>query len=707
MKKCPESVPWLSFGGRRRLRLVRQATTTECGLACTAMLANFHGIATDLDALRRLYGASLKGATLVNIDSVCSELGLATRAVRCGIDELQQLATPCVLHWRFNHFVVLASVRKQGIVIFDPARGVVCESKAIVADAFTGVALEAKPRSGIRRMARPLQLKLTSLLSASNNLLGKFIAGLLLAFVCELLLLATPFYLQVVIDHVISSGDVLLLNALAAVFAVLLVFQVVANVMRQLTFMFLGYLTSFDMTARVLHRLFVLPVRFFRSRELGDIQHRVQSLRHIQEFVVQGMPALLLDAVFIVMLCVILFFYEPVLTLLLFGSLLLWCVWRTLIFRHSLRYANDIAQAESSVQTHFLESLRTMQTIKACNGEAQREAEWCDLFANASNARIRAGKLQLADGAVRRTLFQGSRIVAIYFLARAGLSQAVTVGAISAYVAYMGMFTTRGAGIVDRVMEYKLLDVPLARLADIVFSDEETLGRKELRTEVLQVTLKDISFTYSQGEAAVLQQCSGSFPDAALSVIGGVSGIGKSTLLQLIAGNEIPNDGEVLLNNCPAQQLNIKALRSQMATLFQDDALLRGSVAENIALFDREINMRSVRHAAKVACVAAEVEALPMSYETRIADLGSSLSCGQVQRILLARAYYRRPRLLLLDEPTSGLDGSLERDVVAALKAFPATKIVVSHSDLMLEAADEIYWLQNGKLLRTPPALGN
>ncbi len=671
------------------------------------MLANFHGIATDLDALRRRYGVSLKGASLLNIDSVCTELGLATRAVRCSADELQQLDTPCVLHWRFNHFVVLACVRKQGIVIFDPARGIVCESRATASDAFTGIALEAKPRSAIRSIARPLQLKLTSLLSGSNKLLGKFVAGLLLAFVCELLLLATPFYLQVVIDHVISTGDVSLLNALAAAFAVLLVFQVAANIMRQLTFMFLGYVTAFDMTARVLHRLVSLPVRFFRSRELGDIQHRVQSLRHIQEFIVHGVPALLLDAVFIVMLSIILLVYEPVLTLLLFGSLLLWCVWRILIFRHSLRFANDIAQAESAVQTHFLETLRAMQTIKVCNGEAQREIEWCNLFASATNARIRAGKLQLADGAVRRTLFQGSRVVVIYFLARAGLSQAVTVGAISAYVAYMGMFTTRGAGIVDRVMEYKLLDVPLSRLADIVFSDEERVGRKVLRNEALQVTLKDISFAYARGEAAVLQHCSGCFPGGALSVIGGVSGIGKSTLLQIIAGNELPNDGDVFWNDCPAQHLDIKALRSQMATVFQDDGLLRGSVAENIALFDREINMPDVRLAANAACVAAEVEALPMAYETRIGDLGSSLSCGQVQRILLARAYYRRPRLLLLDEPTSGLDGTLERDVIATLKRFPATKIVVSHSDLMLESADERYWLQNGKLERSPPALGN
>lgn len=689
------------------MRLVRQATATECGLACVAMLAGFHGIPTDLDALRRRFGVSLKGASLISIDRVCAELGMTTRSVQCSVDELAQLDTPCVLHWRFNHFVVLESVRKQGIVIFDPARGIVCEGQASVGDAFTGIALETKPQTAIRGIAGPLQLKLGNLLSGGKDLSGRFAAGLLLALICELLLLATPFYLQIVIDHVISTADLSLLNVVAAAFAVLLVFQVAANIMRQLTFMFLGYLVSFDLTARVLHRLFALPVRFFRSRELGDIQHRVQSLRLIQEFVVQGAPALMLDSIFLVLISALLFVYEPVLTLLLVGTLALWCAWRALIYPRGLQLASDIAQAESAVQTHFLESLRAMQTIKVSNGEAQRETEWCNLFASATNSRIRAGKLQLADSAVSRLLFQGSRVAAIYYLARAGASQELTVGAISAYVAYMGMFTTRGAAIVDRVTQYKLLDVPLGRLADFVFSDDEPVAHKALDNEAVRVELQRICFSYARGETAVLRNCSGKFDAAAFTVIAGTSGIGKSTLLQIIAGNETPDDGELLLNDSPMRHLNIKALRSSMAAVFQGDVLLKGSIAENIALLEPEVDMQGVRLAARAACVAEEIESLPMAYETRIADLGSSLSRGQVQRILLARAYYRRPRLLLLDEPTSGLDCALERNVIATLKNHPATKIIVSHSDLMLEAADEVYWLRNGMLERSPPALGN
>ena len=699
------TVPWLSFRGGRKLPIVRQSTATECGLACVAMLAEFFGLGTDLTLLRRRFNVSLKGATLVSIDRCCRDLGLTTRAIRCDYRELRNVKMPCILHWRFNHFLILESVGPRDLVLYDPARGIVTEPHASASDAFTGIVLEVQRESRIRRAAQPLQLGLTNLLAKNADISRKFVAGLLLALICELLLLTSPFYLQIVIDEVLARGDPMLLNVVALAFLSLLLFQLLANVMRQLTFLFLGHVTSFDVTNRVLHRLFRLPVRFFRNRELGDIQHRIQSLHHVQQFIVHGVPALTLDTVFVVLISGVLVLYEPGLTMLMFLVVALWCLWRAAIYARSLRLSNDIAQAESSVQTHFLESLRAVQSIKNGNGESQRQTEWQNLFANATNTRIRMGKLQVADSAVRSFLFQGARVVAVYWLARNGLSQQMTIGTISAYVAYLGMFTTRGAGIVDRIMEYKLLEVPLRRLSDVIFCEEERDAGRDVRSRVGSVELNNVSFSYSCDEAPILSNCSATFNESAFTVIAGPSGVGKSTLLQLIAGNELPMEGELSMAGHPAGQLSLKSLRSNMATVFQDDALLKGSVAENIAIFRNEIDMARVREAANAACIADDLEKLPMAYETRIGDLGSSLSCGQVQRILLARAFYRRPGLLLLDEASSGLDCALERRVIASIKKLPATRIVVSHSDLMLQAADVVLWLHKGRLLSSPPAL--
>jgi ATP-binding cassette, subfamily B, bacterial CvaB/MchF/RaxB len=693
------------MNGRENLQVVRQATATECGLACVAMIATYHGVSTDLASLRRKHEVSLKGATLAGIASCCTELGLSTRAVRCDVHELKNLRTPCILHWRFNHFVVLRSVKEDRIVVHDPARGVVSEPLAVVSDAFTGIALELSSVVRFRRAKSLLRLKLRDLVSSDSRLRRQFLAGLLLALICEILLLTTPFYLQIVIDQVLAKGDSRLLISLATAFSILLVINVLANIMRQLTFHYLSHVAVFDITTRVLHRLLQLPIRFFRSRELGDIQHRVQSLRHIQSFVVQSIPALILDSVFVVLITGLMTLYEPGLTLLMLVALGLWCCWRILIFSLSLRLSSDIAQAESSVQTHFLETLRAVQSIKVTNGEAQRESEWRNLFVNATNTRIRAGNLHVVDNAVRQVLFHGARIVTVYLLALRSLDGQISIGMISAYVAYLGMFTTRGCGIVDRVLEYKLLEVPLGRLADIVFSEEESCDSAGSNRPLGDIELRHVSFSYSSNEPDILKNCSVCIRESGMTAIAGPSGVGKSTLLQIVAGHERISGGELLIGGRPAHHWRPHDLRSQLAVVFQDDRLLKGSVAENIALFDSFLDMARIQSAAVAACIADDIEALPMAYETRIGDLGSSLSRGQVQRILLARAYYRRPALLLLDEATSGLDYELEKEVISGLRELPATKLVVTHSDLMLQAADTVLWLHDGRLLLSRPDL--
>jgi len=305
---------WLSLRGKRRLPLVRQSTASECGLACIAMLAVYCGIATDLAMLRRKHRVSLKGATLAQVIRVGQGLGLSTRAVTCSVAELSQLHMPCVLHWRFNHFVVLSGCTRNGLKIHDPARGVVFESLETARTAFTGVALEVSTSEPPRRARAPLQLKLGGLIAPNGETSRKFLAGMLLAFVCEALLLATPFYLQIVIDQVLGKGDVSLLNTVAIAFGLLLLLQLAANTMRQLTFQFLSHVTVFDITSRVVRKLLALPIRFFRDRELGDIQHRIQAMGRIQQFVVQSLPGLLLDSIFIVLIIAMMSIYDLRLT---------------------------------------------------------------------------------------------------------------------------------------------------------------------------------------------------------------------------------------------------------------------------------------------------------------------------------------------------------------------------------------------------------
>jgi len=695
------------MSGFAYLPMIRQSGATECGLACIVMIARYFGVGADLIELRRRYPPSLSGVTLRYITKICDSLHLTTRAVSCRASELDQLRLPCLLHWQFNHFVVLKRARPGRFTIHDPACGVVARSYKEVSDAFTGVALEISRASDFRRTRQPPMLKLSGLIHLGAAVGGKMLAGLVLALICEVLVLASPFYLQTVIDQVLVKGDQLLLNTLAIGFAALLVFQVVANTMRQLTFQYLSQVSVFDLTTRVLNRMLRLPLRFFRARDLGDVQHRVQSLKRVQDFIVHSAPALILDVLFIVLITALMSLYELRLTSLAIVTTLAWCAWRVMTFRLRMRLSSDIAISESSVQTHFLETLRAVQTIKMVNGETTRQSEWRNLFANGINLRIKAGNLIILDNALRQTLFQGLRLVIIYALAKKGLNGQMTIGMVSAYVAYLGMFITRAGGIVDRLIEYKLLDVPLHRLADILFNDEETAGRnRSSRIDAPQeIELRNVGFRYSPEESWILKDCSCLVPENGFTAITGCSGAGKTTLLKLMAGLESFSAGAVMVSGLAIADWRSKWLRGKLAAVFQDDRLLKGSVAENIALFESSVDMVRVRQAAEDSCVGAEIESLPMGYETRVCDLGSSLSTGQTQRILLARALYRKPKLLLLDEVTSGLDPQTEKRVIRALSRLAITRVVITHSDQMLQAAHEVLWLHNGTLLSSRPEL--
>jgi ATP-binding cassette subfamily B protein RaxB len=518
--------------------------------------------------------------------------------------------------------------------------------------------------------------------------------------VSELLLLVMPLYLQTVIDQVLTRGDDLLLHTLALGFVVIAVFQLVASVLRQLTFQFLSQVTVFSLASRVLRHLLRLPVSWFRARRTGDIQQRLRSLAGIQAFMTESLPALVLDCVFLLIVVVLMVVYSPALALVVGAAGGAYLLWRMLIFPAMLEQTSKVVRADAAAQSHLLESLRSIHSIKMCAGESCRTTDWQNLFVRRINTQIRAGNLAVADGAVHQALFQGLHIGMIFLLAQRVQRGEMSVGTLSAFVAYAAMFVTRAGGIINRIFEYRLLQVPLDRLADIVFNEVEAPGGEpEDRSRLTgNVMARQLSFAHPGSDAPLLSEVSVNIARGELIAICGASGSGKSTLLRLFAGIEQASSGELCYDGRPARKWSPVSVRRSIATVFHDDALMSGSIAENIALFDPARSDKRIRKMARLAAVDNAIEALPMGYETPIGDLGSALSTGQTQRILFARALYRRPTLLLLDEFTSGLDADTESLVLRSLVRLPATRIVVTHSPAVLRAADRVFELRAGKL---------
>ena len=683
---------FLNLTGRQTLPLVRQAEAAECGLASLAMVAGYHGYDVDLATLRRRFGLSMKGMTLRTMIDVAAAVGLSARPVRCEPVELGDLRLPAILHWGTNHFVVVEAATRRRITISDPAHGRMTLSPEAVDAMFTGVALELTPTTGFQRSRERNPLKLGSLMSFGGGVSKALGQTVLLSLFVEAMLLATPFYLQFTIDEAVRKGDQGLLTVLALAFALVLAFRVGAGALRGLTTQYVSNVVAFDMKGRIFNHLVRLPLDWFQKRQVGDVQSRFWAVKSIQAFVAQGALTGVLDGLLGTLVLVLMLLYSPLLTAIVLASIVGYALIRVATFALNKRFAADAIVTDAREQTRFLETLRAAQTIKAAGSENIRETQYRNAAAASINAQIRAGNINIGYAAASQGLNGITDVLVIFLGARAVIAGDLTIGMLTAFLAYKSQFVTRFNNLVEQMFAWRLLDLQLERLADVVMTPKEgriDYGGHEGRLEG-SVECHGLGFRYAYGEPMVFQNVSLTIRPGECVAIVGASGCGKSTLARLLTGLYAPTVGDVLVDGRPIGHWSNRSLRSQISYVSQDDQLLAGTIAENIAFFADRVDLDQVRRCASAACIHDEIAAMPMGYESLVGDMGSSLSGGQKQRVLLARALYREPRILVLDEATAHLDVGNEQAIARALAALTVTRIVIAHRPETVAAADRI-----------------
>lgn len=449
--------PLLWFGGRRRLRLIRQTETTECGLACLAMVTGFHGAHVSLADLRRRFSVSLKGMALPQMIDVAQALGLAARAVRLDLDDVADLKLPCIVHMDLDHFAVLAAVGRNGVTLYDPAHGIRRLTLAAFGAHFTGVALELSTGPDFRRQrgGGPISIRA---LGGSIQGLGMGLAKVFcLSLVLEGFALLSPQFLQVVVDQVLSDGDHQLLVVLGSSFLVLMLLQTAVTAARTWLLVWIGTQFNLSWTGRVFQHLLKLPQEYFFKRHLGDIVSRFNSVSSIQQTLTSQFVGGLLDGLMAVVTLALLFAYSVPLAVVIVGGVLVYAGLRAAYFA-TLKEANlNQITVNAKQQTAFMESVRGAQTIRLFNQGAQRTSRYLNAVADALNISVGVQKLSLVFSTLHDLIGGGQRIAVLWLGAWLALKGQFTAGSLMAFVAYADQFTGRASNLVDFVMQYRFL----------------------------------------------------------------------------------------------------------------------------------------------------------------------------------------------------------------------------------------------------------
>lgn len=691
----------LKFWARRKLPLILQSEKGECGLACLCMIARYWGHGVDVSSLRRRFSVSQKGATLRNLIGIAKELSLQSRAVRVEMEDLNKLMLPAILHWDLNHFVVLKSVATSSVTIHDPNSGVKRLSIAEVSKHFSGVALELQANAEFRKIEDTQEFSLFSLMGHVVGLkrgLGKILA---LGFVLQLFALAAPFYTQWLIDDALLTADHNLVTVLGLGFAALLLIQNFVSAVRSWMGTVLSTRLNLQWLTNAFAHLLRLPLAYFEKRHTGDVVSRFNSIQTIQENITTQFVEGIIDGILVFATFAMMLLYSVQLTMVASVAILLYLAVRLAFYEVTRSALSEQITHTAKQKTHFLESVRGVQSIRLFNRADQRRQSWANSLVDQFNAELKGKKLFLSYETIGSIIFGLEKIAVLWIGVLAVMNNNLSVGMLFAFISYKDQFLERLRSLVGKVIDWRMLRIHGERVADIVLSQpEEALDGTGFAPDIPPtIELRNVSFRYADNEPHLFENLNLTIPSGEFLAITGTSGCGKTTLIKLMVGLLMPTAGEILVGGKNIRHIGMQAYRDQVGAVMQEDTLFSGSIADNISFFAEDPQLSRVVKSAQIAAIHDEIESLPMGYNTLVGDLGSGLSGGQKQRILLARALFADPMILVLDEATSHLDVRNEELVSNAIKQDQRTRVTVAHRPETIRMADRIVVLERGVIV--------
>jgi HlyB family type I secretion system ABC transporter len=686
-----------------RYPVIEQQSSSDCGVACLAMVAQYWGQRYPLHQLRSLARVGRSGATLKNLAVTAEKLGFQARPVRASLSRLADQTMPWIAHWAGDHYVVVYRVGRQ-VILSDPAMGQRKLTQAQFAAGWTGYGLLLEPTNRLQALEAPAAQSLGGFwqqLMTYRSALGQII---LLSLLMQVFGLITPLFTQLILDQVVVQRSMSALNLFAIGLAIFSVWRLVLASVRQYLLDYFSNRLDLTLVSGFISHTLRLPLKFFEDRNVGDILTRVQENAKIQQFLVRQAVSTWLDASMAIVYVALMFYYNWQLTLLVLG-LIPPMVLLTLGATPLLKKISREAFKASSEQTSLMvEMMSGIATIKSAATEQEIRWRWEDKLVNLLNIQFRGQKLSIGLQGIGGLINALGSVALLWYGASLVIQNQLSIGQLVAFNMLVGSVLGPVLAVIGVWGEFQEVLIAVERLNDVFATTPEEPPGQVLVLPPLQgqVQFDDVTFAYDgSSDHNTLQNLSFTVEVGQKIAIVGRSGSGKSTLVKLLQNMYQPTQGRILVDGHDIRHVSPQSLRAQIGVVPQECFLFSGTIEENIQLYRPNFTLEDVIEVAKLAEAHPFIQDLPLGYSTKVGERGANLSGGQRQRIAIARALLGNPTMLLLDEATSALDTEAERRFQQNLERISRerTTFIIAHRLSTVQNADRILVLDRGVLV--------
>ena len=693
--------------GVARVPVIMQMEALECGAACLAMILAYYQKWVPLEQVRLDCGVSRDGSRMKNIYLAGKHYGLEAHGYRMELEGLKKAASfPCIIHWEFNHFVVLDGFRGDRAVINDPARGRVLVSMEQFDQSFTGFCLTFAPGPDFV----PSGKRKSTLDFARKRLRG---AGPAVAFVtltgviAYLFGIINPTMSRIFYDRLLSRRAPEWLLPFIGVMGALAAFQLIVEWTTAVYSLKINGKMAIEGNASYMWKVLRLPMSFFSQRLSGDILQRKGANASIAGTLVNTVAPLALNTVMMVFYLIVMLQYSPVMTAVGLGSLVLNLLVARYLSARRVNMKRVQLRDAGKLSAATLSGISMAETIKASGAEAGFFRKWSGYQASVNKQEVRFSTLNARVGLIPQFISTASNYLVLFLGVRLAMEGSFTLGMIATFQGLLSSFMRPASTLINAGQAIQEMRTEMERIEDVMeYPDDPVIARDAPVEEGKQyaklrgeIRITGLTFDYSRLDDPVISDFSMHVKPGQRVAIVGASGCGKSTVSKLITGLYEPWAGEILFDGKPIGEIDRSVFTGSVAMVDQDIVLFEDTIANNIRMWDDTIADYEVILAARDAQIHDDILARPGGYQGRLNENGRDLSGGQRQRLEIARVLAQDPAIIILDEATSALDAKTEYDLTKAIKDRGITCIVVAHRLSTIRDCDEIIVLDKGTIV--------